>query len=140
MRSTSRVLQLAAHLISHRGLNTGEQFVNARGALDICAAIYMAAEKYTLPERLDVPTEFRTDECASLTLIESSESAMAAIRAVSAALDTEPCETNGQPDYIEHVSNWAATPPIGEHFPPTTSQVIGRILRAADNHTTPHAA
>ncbi|MFE6474554.1 DUF6197 family protein [Streptomyces rochei] len=147
MRTTTRALQLAAHLLSHRGLHTGEQFAVRTGSLDICAAVYMAAEKYALPDRLDVPAAFFTDECASLDLIEASEPTMAAIRAISAALDTEPCETNGVPDYIEHVSNWAATPPIGEHFPPRTSEVIGCILRAADSiardHTLPphhHAA
>ncbi|MET8571831.1 hypothetical protein [Streptomyces sp. NPDC004783] len=127
MATTARILEQAACLLHLNGLHTGDQFAapGPRGALDVCAAVYVAAEKKT-------PVQFFTDECASLDLIRASEPAMAAIRAISAALDTEPCETNGAPDYIEHVSNWAATPPIGETTPPTTSEVIGRILRAAD--------
>ncbi|MEV5451650.1 hypothetical protein [Streptomyces sp. NPDC052535] len=126
-----------AYLLHHGGLHTGTQFASHDGPLDVCAAAYAITEG-TLPDA------FYNDECASLDLIEASDQAMAVIRAISAALETEPCETNGVPDYIEHVSNWAATPPIGEHFPPSTSEVIGRILRAADTlaeqTTNPHAA
>lgn len=139
MDSTAADLQAAAYLIHHSGLHTDTHFANATdayGALDICAAVYAVTEG-------NIPDAFYNDECASLDLIEASDRAMAAIRAISAALDTEPCETNGVPDYIEHVSNWAATPPIGATELPTTSEVIGRILRAADTlaqATTPHAA
>ncbi|MBZ6211710.1 hypothetical protein KVH31_35015 [Streptomyces olivaceus] len=132
MNSTAADLQAAAYLIHHSGLHTGTHFANATdayGALDVCAAVYAVAEG-------NIPNAFYDDECASLDLIEASDRAMDAIRAVSAALDTAPCETNGVPDYIEHVSNWAATPPIGATQPPTTSEVIGRILRAADNQPT----
>lgn len=139
MRSTRRILELAAHLISQRGLNTGEQFVDANtGALDICAAVYMAAEAYALPDRLQIPTEFYTDEVASIRLIEASAPAMAAIRAISEALDTSVCETEIEPgtyvpDYIDHVSNWAATAsPFAPKRPPTVSEAIGRIRRTAD--------
>lgn len=125
--STAHVLEQAACLLHLNGLHTGDQFAvpGPRGALDICAAVYIAAEKRT-------PPQFHTDECTSLVIIESSEPAMAAIRAISASLDTEPCETDGQPDYIEHVSNWAATPAPFHTEPPSTSEVIGRILRAAN--------
>ncbi|WP_333757996.1 DUF6197 family protein [Streptomyces sp. ISBFB 2968] len=137
MRTHTNPLYGAARLIHLRGLHRGDQFAAVQ-RLDVCAAVYLATEGGP------VPALFFTDECASLELIEASDRAMAAIRAISAALDTEPCETNGQPDYIEHVSNWAATPPIGATQPPTTSEVIGCILRAADTHaeqtTTPHAA
>ena len=126
-----------AYLLHHDGLHTGTQFASPEGPLDVCAAAYAITEG-TLPDA------FYNDECTSLDIIEASDRAMAVIRAISAALDTEPCETNGRPDYIEHVSNWAATAPIGEHFPPRTSEVIGCILRAADTHaeqtTNPHAA
>ncbi|WP_158913530.1 DUF6197 family protein [Streptomyces sp. MBT28] len=143
MPSTHRVLRRMATVINTHGLHRGEQFA-AHGptdALDICAIAYIVAEDRP------APAVFFNDEVASFELIEASDRAMAAIRAISAALDTEPCDTNGGPDYIEHVSNWAATPPIGATEPPTTSEVIGRILRAADSiardHTLPphhHAA
>ncbi|MGW7283892.1 DUF6197 family protein [Streptomyces sp. NPDC054847] len=134
MPSTAQILRDAASFISCYGLHTGEQFASAgllSDRLDVCAAIYEAAERM-------FPAEFYTDEDASLRLIECSAGAMAAIRAISDALDTQPCTTEvapglDMPDYIEHVSNWARTPAIGETAPPTTSEVIGRILRAAQN-------
>lgn len=126
--NTTRVLRKMATVINTQGIHRGEQFAT-RGPLD---QLDICAIAYTVAEDCPAPAEFFTDECASLDLIEASELAMAAIRAISDALDTEPCETNGVPDYIEHVSNWAATAPIGEHFPPRTSEVIGRILRAAE--------
>jgi hypothetical protein len=133
---------MALHADIH-GIHTGEQFA-AFGTfgplLDICAIAYMQAEGGT------IPAEFYTDEVASLRLIESSAGAMAAIRALSDALDSEPCETEiapgyTVPDYIEHVFNWTATAPIGENTPPSTAEVIGRILRAAHaQQATPNAA
>lgn len=128
LHATANPLHGAARLIHLRGLHRGDQFAHLQ-RLDVCAAIYLAAEGGPMPP------EFFTDEVASLRMIETSTTAMAAIRALSAALDSEPCETNGQPDFIEHVANWAATPPIGEPFPPSTAEVIGRILRAADAAT-----
>ncbi|MFD9004470.1 hypothetical protein ACFV0T_26515 [Streptomyces sp. NPDC059582] len=124
------------------GIHTGNQFATAGPlgpCLDICAIAYMQAEGGT------VPPEFYTDEDASLRLIESSPKAMAAIKAISDVLDTTVCETEVAPgyyvpDYIEHVSNWVATaPPVGPKRPPTVSEVIGRIRRAA-NHPATHAA
>ncbi|WP_055695808.1 hypothetical protein [Streptomyces prasinopilosus] len=126
--STHRVLRRMATVINTQGLHRGEQFA-VRGPidhLDICAIAYVVAEDRP------APAVFFTDECASLDLIEASEPAMTAIRAISAVLSSDVCETNGQPDYIEHVSNWAATTPTNATRPPTTSEVIGRILRAAD--------
>ncbi|MEV8248022.1 hypothetical protein AB0R01_30265 [Streptomyces rochei] len=144
MNITAEDLLALADYLDLRGLHTGKELAHNDGTnirLDICAAAYVVAEETV------VPVVFFTDECASLDLIEASDRAMAAIRAISHALDTAPCDTNGGPDYIEHVSNWAATPPIGATQPPTTSEVIGRILRAADSiahdHTLPphhHAA
>jgi hypothetical protein len=99
--------------------------------LDICAVAYIVAEG------CQPPPEFFTNEVASLRLIECSSRAMAAIRAISDALDTDVCETEIEPgtrvpDYIEHVSNWAATAsPVHPKRPPTVDEVIGRILRAA---------
>lgn len=141
MHSTAWILRRMASIAAVDGLHTGEQFAH-RGVtdrLDICALAYTVAEDQP------APAEFFTDEVASLRLIEASAGAMQAIRTLSAALDSEPCETEiapgvTVPDYIDHVSNWAATPPIGETFPPTTAEVIGRILRASDQATASHAA
>ena len=137
MNSTAQTLHAIAYYIDQYGLHTGEQFADSDQMFrfDICALAYIVGETSAWPP------VFFTDEVASIELIESSEPAMAAIKVISAALDSEPCETNGVPDYIEHVSNWAATPPVGETTPPTVSEVIGRILRAADHaNATPAAA
>jgi hypothetical protein len=138
MNTTAYDLHVMAAYVNLHGLHTGNQFAAPDDQLDICAIAYVVAED------CPAPPEFYTDEIASLRLIESSARAMAAIRAISDALDTDPCETeiapgHTIPDYIEHVSNWAATPPIGATKPPSTSEVIGRILRAAqalDTQTT----
>ncbi|MBE4790298.1 DUF6197 family protein [Streptomyces caniscabiei] len=143
MRSTTHILRLTAHIITHRGLHTGDQFADHNtGRLDICAAIYLATGPYDLPDRLNVPDQFFTDEGHALDLIEANPQAMAAIRAVSAAITNYAVpDTNGQPDVIEHVSNWVRTPPIGCTRPPSMSEVIGCILRAAHQATnTPNAA
>lgn len=144
MPSTYRVLRKMATVINTDGLHAGDQFAATNGysdRFDICALAFIVAEDRP------APMAFFTDEIASIRLIESSAPAMAAIRALSDALDSEVCETQiapgvTVPDYIEHVSNWAATPPIGEITPPTTAEMIGRILRAADaaRHAAPTAA
>ncbi|MFJ3283348.1 DUF6197 family protein [Streptomyces halstedii] len=130
MSRTAEILRTAAHHINAVGLNTGTQFVDpGTRAIDVAAAIYVAAER-------SCPNEFHEDEAASLAIISASASAMTAIRALSASLDTDPCVTeiapgHDVPDYIEHVSNWAATVPVFGDRPPTTSEVIGALLRAA---------
>lgn len=139
MHSTVDVLQRMASVISQRGLHTGDQFAlrthsDRLTQHDICALAWVVAEGCIAPRA------FFTDEIASIQLIQASPRAMDAIKAISNVLDTPPCETRTadglyEADYIEHVSNWAATPPIGATTPPTTSEVIGRILRAA-NHAT----
>lgn len=141
MNSTRFVLRKMATVISTQGLHTGDQFAQhgPMDKLDICAVAY------TVAEQRPAPPEFFTDEVASLRLIECSAKAMAAIRAISNVLDTEPCETEIEPgtrvpDYIEHVSNWAATRAPFSSAPPTISEVIGRILRAADSVDYPNAA
>jgi hypothetical protein len=140
MQNTAQDLRAMASFVSRYGLHTGEQFAAPGPAapLDVCAVAYIVAE------RCGPPAEFFNDEVASLRLIESSAGAMAAIRAVSDALDSEPCVDTiapgvEVPNYIEHVSNWAATAPIGETTRPSTAEVIGRILRAAQ-HAAPTAA
>lgn len=149
MPGTAATLNQLAVAVAYYGLHRGDQFgqparAGRRPTLDISALAYVVAEQLP-PSRW--PNEFFTDECASLRLIEASAGAMNAIKAISAVLDTEPCETEiapgyRVPDYIEHVSNWAATPAIGETEPPTLTEVIDRITRAANTHTTqtPHAA
>lgn len=137
MHSTAADLQATASLISRAGLHAGTQFASPSGALDICAAAYAVTRGH-------IPAEFYDDETAALRLIEANPRAMAAIKAISDVLDSTVCETRTDdgtsiPDYIEHVSNWAATAPVGATQPPTVSEVIGRILRAA-NHTQTHAA
>jgi len=146
MHSTAEVLQRMAQVISLHGVHTGDQFAvrtheNRLTQHDICALAWVVAEGRIAPR------EFFTDEAASLAIIGTSAPALAAIRAISDALDTDVCVTEippgvTVPDYIEHVSNWAATPPVFATQPPTTDEVIGRILRAADQHRTnrPHAA
>lgn len=130
MPSTAEILRTAAHHVDRAGLNTGTQFVDPdTRAIDWVAAIYVAAEG-------TCPNEFHTDEAASLAIISASAPAMTAIRALSASLDTEPPVTNGVPDYIDHVCNWAATTPVFGDRPPTTSEVIGALLRAAQTADT----
>ncbi|WP_042174626.1 hypothetical protein [Streptomyces sp. NBRC 110035] len=124
MATTAMNLHVMAAYANLHGIHTGDQFATG-DRLDICAIAYVVAKD------CPAPPVFYTDECASLDLIEASEPAMDAIRAISASLHSEPCETNGQPDYIEHVSNWAATRAPFSSAPPTPSEVIGRILRAA---------
>ncbi|MGW2740551.1 hypothetical protein ACWC4D_40960 [Streptomyces sp. NPDC001288] len=146
MNHTQLTLHGMALYADIHGVHTGEQFAapgNLGPRLDICAIAYMQAEGGKVPQ------EFYTDEVASIRLIEASSRAMAAIQAISNILDTPVCETQIEPgtyvpDYIEHVSTWAMTPGIGETAPPTTSEVIGRIRRAANTLATqtltPHAA
>ncbi|WP_399559399.1 hypothetical protein [Streptomyces chartreusis] len=139
MHAKAQDLQEMAHFISCYGLNTGPQmaYMGPVITFDISALAYVVTEGTT-------PDVFFTDEVASIQLIEASDRAMACLRAISDVLDSAVCETRTGdgtwvPDYIEHVSNWAATPPIGATEPPTESEVIGRILRAA-NHAQTHAA
>lgn len=136
--TTHTVLHRAAGIVSVLGLHTGEQFAAADSdAVDVCGAIYLAAEG-------TFPAEFSTDEVASIRLIECSARAMQAIRALSEVLDTQPPTTqvtddHAVPDYIEHVCHWASTTPVFGTRPPTTSEVIGRILRAHDALEPPAA-
>jgi len=129
--STGTILRTAAQLLHEFGLHTGEQFAdNNTGRLDVCAAIYRAATGST-------PNCFLTDEDMASTLIGSNPDVGDAIRMVSAVLPTPPCTTEvvpgyEVPDYVEHVSNWAATAPVLADLPPTVSEVMGVLERAAD--------
>ena len=137
MPSSGRILRKMATVINTQGLHTGDQFA-AHGPmdrLDICAVAYIVAEDRP------VPAVFFTDEVASLDLIEASEPAMTVIRAISRAITNYLVpDTHGEPDVIEHVSNWVRTRPIGEKNPPSTAEVIGCILRAAERATQTPAA
>ncbi|MFD9249558.1 hypothetical protein [Streptomyces bottropensis] len=145
MPDVPTLLRDMAMTIALNGLARGDHFAErtANGLhpkLDICALAYKLAEN--IPTRA-LPDVLFTDEVASLALIEASEPATDAIRAISAAITNyETPDTQGQPDYIEHVSNWTATRPIGCTEPPCDDEVIGCILRAADQYRTtrPHAA
>ena len=137
MPDTADNLKAMATFIDRYGLHTGDQFAapGPCAPLDICALAFIVAE------RCAPPAEFFTDELASIRLIECSAPAMQTIRAISHGLDSEPSmDTLDRgvqvPNHIEHVSNWAATRSIGEKQPPTTSEVIGRLHRIADNLAT----
>lgn len=134
MPETAAILRYTARILTERGLHTGDQFEAPNGALDICAAIYVAAHGKNL-------RVFAFDEDYSIGFIECSADAMQAIRALSDALDTEPTVTeiapgHDVPDHIEHVSTWAM---FGTAFTgtPNTSEVISRVLRTADALDTP---
>ena len=137
MPKTVDTLRLAAQIINLHGLHRGPHFVSGAwsGHLhDVCAAIYLASEGGPCP------AEFTTDPNAARDLIEASSDAMAAIVAISDSLDTEAPVTevivDGQiaevTEHIEHLAAWTDRPGIGETAPPTDTEVIGRLLRVAD--------
>lgn len=136
--STAAHLHRAVELLEHHGLHTGDHFVAPDGALDICAALYLAATGA-------LPDAFRADDEAALALIKASPRAMTAIRAVYDTLGatvTIP-EHDGPDEVIDRVSHWAATAPFQHAQPPTRTEVIGRLLRTADTlapQATPLAA
>lgn len=129
MQTTAWTLEETAHILTAYGLHHGKQFAaTTSDALDVCAAVYLAAEG-------TCPPQFSTDEDVSLCIIEASAPAMTAIRAISSVLDSPVCETEmvpgfWVPDYVEHVSSWAT--PVDGSTPPSIDEVIGRILRAAN--------
>ncbi|MEU2453827.1 hypothetical protein ABZ605_27590 [Streptomyces sp. NPDC012765] len=125
--NTAAHLHQAVDLLERHGLHTGDRFVAPDGALDICAALYLAATGV-------LPDAFRTDDEAALTLIKASVPAMAAIRAVYNSLGptvTMP-EHDGPDEVIDRVSHWATTALYQHALPPTRTEVIGRLLRTAD--------
>lgn len=130
MESTYRVLRIMAAIVNDDGLHRdGENLAEhgVRDRFDICALAYIVAEG------VPAPAAFFTDQTAGMHLIENSTPAMDAIRAISAAINNYLVpDTDGQPDPIEHVATWVCTPPIGYTTPPTDSEVIGCLLRAAE--------
>lgn len=136
MLSTAVVLRTMGQLLNFYGRHIGENFVGPHGALDIAAAAYVAVTG-------EVPAVFSTDEDASLELISGNEQAMDAIRMLSACLDTEPnciSEDDRTPDHIQHICMWASQPAPREQQPPTVSEVIGRLERAATTFENLQAA
>lgn len=135
MRHPKHTLTDMAAVIRIDGLHRGEQF-GARGHIDrfdICAIAYIVAE-WVGPH--SYASEFFEDELGAIRLIESSAGAMAALRALSDALDSHVDEEEQAPgffvpNYIAHVSNWVRFGLPGS-TPPSTSEVIARILRAAN--------
>ncbi|MFG2676969.1 hypothetical protein [Streptomyces sp. NPDC048445] len=131
MPSTAGALRRTAHLINHHDLHADHQFIDqATNAIDLAAAIFIAAEGH-------IPAEFYTDENTSLAIIGASAPAMAAIRTLSDSLITpapytEIAPGHEIPDYIEHVSSWATTKHMFADRPPTLSEVIGALHRAAE--------
>ncbi|RSS33782.1 hypothetical protein [Streptomyces sp. WAC08241] len=129
---TADLTAMATYITAH-GLHTGEQLIgHDTGDIDIAALAYITAERCTPPRA------FFDDEAASLRLIENSAPTMQLLHAISAVLDTEPCTTLTDdgveiPDYIEHISNWTATPPIGRKTPPTRDEITDRLRTAAAN-------
>ncbi|MEU3656484.1 hypothetical protein AB0E67_27485 [Streptomyces sp. NPDC032161] len=126
MSSTGTALRTTAHILNYYGLHTGTQFASHDGRLDITAAIFRAVTGKT-------PNCFLTDEDYSLLQIRMCEPAMDAICMLSAVLPTEPPTDpgTGADDHIEHVTHWATTRTWPDQQPPTTPEVIGAILRAA---------
>lgn len=136
MRNPIDTLADMAAVIDIDGLHRGEQ-LGQRGYIyrfDICALAYVIAE-WVGPS--GIPTEFFDDELAGIRIIEASAGAMAAIRALSDSLDSTVDEEELAPgfyvpNYIAHVSNWVRFGPPGSNQPPSTSEVIGRVQRAAN--------
>lgn len=143
MPTTAERLHLLAHAIDYYGLHQDDQFGRPGNGADILPALDISAFAYVVAEDLDPlhwPDVFYTDPSAAFDLIQSSQAAMDIIRAISAALDYDVNETDGKPDPIEHVSTWASTPGIRQTQPPSISEVIGRIIRAADQTSAPTVA
>lgn len=136
--STGTILRTAAHILNYYGLHTGRQFASVDGRLDITAAIFRAATGKT-------PNCFLTDEDTALLQIQVCEPAMDAIRMLSAVLPTLPPTDpgTGTDDHIEHICHWVTKPVWtgnADDQPPTTPEVIGTILRAAQAADTFTAA
>lgn len=130
MNHIPQVLRAAARLINEHGLHTGTQFVGPDGSYDLAAAIYHAGA-------MVLPDAFRTDAATALTLIKSCERAMDAIRAFYSTLQAAYPEVHSDDEVIDTVSVWAEKGDWGpEQQPPTTSEVIGRLLRLADTLAT----
>jgi hypothetical protein len=136
MRDPKNVLADMADVINLEGLHRGEQ-LGQRGYVDrfdLCAHAYLRAEWVGSNS---VPAEFFDDELGGIRLIESSAGAMAALRAISDVLDSTVDEEElvpglHVPNYIAHVSNWARFGPPCSNQPPTVSEVIGCLHRAAN--------
>lgn len=134
MSAIARTLRAAAHAATYHGLQAGPRFIDDNGRLDLVAAIYVGATG-------KIPASFGTDNDPADPFndlprlrIETDETVMAAIRAVSAAIGTEPptdAET-GKPCFIEHLWYWQCDRNPDTGRPPTDIETVGLLLRAAN--------
>ncbi|MEU9998059.1 hypothetical protein [Streptomyces sp. NPDC050848] len=126
MSETTRILRAAAHAATYHGLQTGAHFADSTGRLDMVAAIYVGATGKT-------PHSFTNDNHTACLLIETNEPVMAAIRAVSAVLPTDiPTDAEtGLYCHIEHLAYWQEDRQHTTGQPPTHTEVVGVLLRAA---------
>jgi hypothetical protein len=145
--TTATVLQDAVHHLSQYGLHLGRGFVGPatnphfdHGPLAVCAAVFLAATRSPLPEAFYGSTP--EQEEAATDLIKANSVAMAAIHAIWNSLDSkitaaDLCEeittVDGPDEWIDRVSYWSATAPASWAQPPTLIEVIGRLMRTAED-------
>lgn len=124
MSSTGTILRTAAQLYAYYGRHTGPHFAHPDGRIDEIAAIYHAVTGHT-------PHAFTTNDDLALLLITTNQPVMEALYVLSAVLPSQPPDTDGHPDHIEHIAWWAAHG-TGHDDTPTTAEINGIFLRAAD--------
>lgn len=133
MHSTGRTLRIMASIVATDGVHTGEQLAH-RGATDrydICALAWIVAEDRPAPD------VFFHNQADAMDLLQASKPAMDVLRTLSTSIrDYEVPDTDGQPDVIEHVFNWTATPGIGKTKPPSRAEIVVRLLHASERATT----
>ncbi|MFJ7990288.1 hypothetical protein [Streptomyces sp. NPDC096351] len=139
MSETSRILRTAARAATYHGLQAGPHFVDSHGRLDLIAAIYIGATGKT-PHSFATPnTPTSPFNNMATALIETNEPVMNAIRAVSDVLPTDkPTDSvTGLYCPIEHLWYWQTDRQHTTGQPPTDTEIVGLLLRAArENDTT----
>lgn len=129
MSATGTILRTAAQLYAYRGRHTGDHFAHTDGRIDETAAVYLAVTGH-------IPDVFHTDSDMAVLLITANQPAMDALRALSAVLPTPPPDSHGRPDDpIEHIA-WWADHGTGHDDTPTTAEINGAFLRAANHADT----
>ncbi len=121
-------LRATIQLLIQHGLDQTGGPLHTNDGLDLAAAVYTATTG-------NLPAAFRNaDDSAGLALIHANPQVMDTLRYLSQSIDHVGGVAPGpRDDYAEHVSQWATTPGIGQQQPPTLSEVIGRLLRAAQD-------